>query len=182
MSSDVNCMPHSSSPTSCQPRRHRGHWLLLTVITTIVAVTAARIELLNQQAGAILPAREFTLDGGHARWRQSLATNEARRRELHGPRDPDGQPTSRALMPTEQVEMATSIRRARASNTLLGVVSTWGLAQYLLAPATLILAVPALLDPRIQRRMRLLAATCACVATAAGVLMFYRAYYPSLGW
>lgn len=85
-------------------------------------------------------------------------------------------------MPTEQVEMATSIRRARASNTLLGVVSTWGLAQYLLAPATLIMAVPALLDPRIQRRMRLLAATCACVATAAGVLMFYRAYYPSLGW
>lgn len=182
MNTVVNYAPGSYRPMLSDPRRRRGRVLLLVVTTAIVGITAVRIEILNRQAGAILPAREFTSDSGHARWRQSLATNEARWRELHGPRDPDGQPASRALTPTEQAEIATSIRRAQASNTLLGVVSTWGLAQYLLVPATIILAVTVLLDPRIQRRMRLLAAACACIAIAAGVLMFYRAYYPSLGW
>jgi len=182
MNTVVNYAPGSNYPTPCGPHRRRGRVLLLAVISAIVAVTAARIEVLHWQAGRILPAQEFHPDGRLVKWRQSLLSNEHRWRELHGPRDPNGQPVTRPLTAAEQAEMTTSIRRARANNRLRDVVSTWGLAQYLLVPAALILAVPLLLDAPIQGRMRLLAAACACVAIVAGVLMFYRRYYLSLGW
>src|SRR5215204_2499094 len=64
---------------------------------------------------------------------------------------------------------------------LRGVVQTFGLAQYLLAPALFVLAGIVSMRSRL-RWARLAASAGVLVAVVAMWLMVYRGYYQSLGW
>jgi hypothetical protein len=130
----------------------------------------------------MLPSRALDERGTQVKWRHSLLTSEARWRLHCGPREPDGQPASRPLTADEQAQMIRDIRQARAANSLLDVVSTWGLLQYLLAPASLCLGLSLLLGARANRPARLLGGAGICISLAAGALMLHRQYFSILGW
>jgi hypothetical protein len=64
---------------------------------------------------------------------------------------------------------------------LRGLVSTWGLLQYVLAPLLLIIAVVVFLKSR--RSWLTIAATLSVVVAGIAIsLALYREYYPSLTW
>ena len=64
---------------------------------------------------------------------------------------------------------------------LRGLVGTWGLLQYVLAPLLLMIAVIIFLKSR--RSWLTMAATLGVVVASLAIsLAFYREYFPSLGW
>lgn len=163
-------------------RSLRFRAILLMVVSVIVATTALRIEILNSAAGGVLPSRERDERGALVKWRQAPWTNEAEWRRLRGPFDGDGHPTSRPLTSDEQSQMLREVHQARASNALRDAVSSWGLLQYALVPASVAAASSLLLAAGASRFARLLGGGAVCVALVAGALMLYRQYFLSLGW
>ena len=161
----------------------RASQLASCVITYILALGVAfimlRIEWLNVEAGSKLPSREYR-DGdpaeGCVTWRSSILIDEEMWRRSRGPRDADYQPLSRPLTPAEQIRMRSDIRQAQANNALRDFVGTAGLLQYLLVP--LLVIASAWVFRAKGARYALLPLG---IAIAAGVLMFYRAYFSSLG-
>jgi hypothetical protein len=178
----IDQAPDSEGNFAPFAKRRGGRAALLCLISAVVLTTAVRIEMLNRKAGDVLPRRELRDDGALATWREALWTNEMRWRQMLGPRDDKGRPVSRELTKTEQSQMVQDMRRARAKNALRKFVSSWGLAQYVLVPAALALGL-SLFAARGERGwVRALGGAGACVAVAAGALLVYRAYCPSLGW
>lgn len=166
-------------------RSGRSLWaraILLMVTSAIVATIALRIEILNNAAGGVLPSRERNELGALVKWREAPWTNEAAWRRHRGPRDGDGQLTSRPLTSDEQSQMTREVHQATANNALRDAVSSWGLLQYVLVPASLVVAFSLVLAAGASRFTRLLGGAGLCVAVAAGALMLYRQYYASLGW
>jgi hypothetical protein len=149
------------------------------VLAVIAVGIAGTIEWLNFQAGGRLPSREYR-DGdpaeGCVTWRTSLATSEAMWRRFRGPRDEQGNPATRLLTAEEDRRMRSEIAWGIANNRLLYFVSTAGLAQYLLIPLLLVAAVALMLRGRRSHAVFLYA-----VVAVTGFLLWYRAYFPSLG-
>lgn len=153
--------------------------VVLGVLTVITATTALRIEILNQRAGGMLPARELRDDGRPVTWRKWPWTDAARWHAAFGPRDEDGRRTTRPLTPEEHARMVQGVRRVRAANALRDVVWSWGLAQYVLVPFGLVLGFHLLLLGRWQARVPAMLSI--CVFVAAGALVLIRRYWWSLG-
>ena len=167
-SSGVNGSPGGTAPA------------LKSEVAAVVAFVALRIEWLNVQAGGLLPNHEY-VDGnpaeGCVEWTESPFINEAAWRRSFGPRDADFQPVNRLLTPAENAQMRSDIHRQQASNSVLELLGTVGLAQYLLVPALLVMSIVVIVRDGARRGLPGLV-----VALAAGVLMIYRSYFSSLGW
>jgi hypothetical protein len=162
----------------------RRHFLCISayLLALTMAFIAVRIEWLNARAGGVLPNREYfdsNPNDGVVEWRYSPFTTEdfwrrnqartnaeSRLRLLNGP-----------LTDTEQRQMYSDVKEARARNDLLDFLESAGLLQYLLVP--LVLGI-SFIVMRVKRR-RLAIPPLIC-AVAAGVLMLYRGYFTSLGW
>jgi hypothetical protein len=156
-------------------------WLLwlLAALLAIEVTTAIRIERLNDLAGGILPNRERRDDGSIAKWREGISSPALWIR-IHASKDPTGQPLP--LTPTQNAQMQADLAHALVNNRLREIVSTWGLAQYILAPGTLALALYIWGRSPGHRGKRTFAATGVLISLAAGALAFHRAYFTSFGW
>lgn len=152
---------------------------LLTALLAIEVITAARIERLNYQAGSILPNRERRDDGSIAKWREQT-TSPAQWIRIHASKDATGQPLP--LTAAQNVQMQADLAQAQVNNRLRDIVSTWGLAQYLLAPTTLAFALYIWGRSPGHRDKRIFATAAVLISLAAGALALHRAYFPSLGW
>jgi hypothetical protein len=119
--------------------------IVIILLTALVLQTAARIEVLNMQAGDYLPRSDRNPDGSFSdgKWRVS---------QENTPRD-----------------------------QLRGLVQTFGLAQYFLAPLLLILGIAAFLKSN-GSWAKTTAAAGVFVAAMAISLMLYRQYFQSLGY
>jgi hypothetical protein len=104
---------------------------------------------------------------------------EGRYRSDHG--IPEDEPLSSAQHAEIGERLTSHTRYAQARDKLHGLVSTWGLLQYLIAPVSLLWAV-VLAVLKSTLRFRLVAAAAAVAALVCVVLMFYRGYFTSLGW
>ena len=155
------------------------------VIAAIVAFISVQIEVLNVRAGGPLPNREYY--GGDPRrgvvkWRLSPWTNERSWRTAFGPRDEQGKPSDRPLTADEQARMDRDITHALAHNRLRSFVSSAGLLQYVLVPLLAVLSITMMLRKPRSVGQVVTGAVPLFVAIGAGILMFSRAYFTSLGW
>jgi hypothetical protein len=146
---------------------------LCLVLTVVTVQTFVRIEVLNLEAGNPLP-HPPSYSG---KWRASPVVDETSFRYFNARFDPSLM--SRPLSPAER----DSIRRNVARNRLRGVVGSWGLLQYLLAPATVLLSATLMLQrrPPVSVGTRVVAAVCVSLNLLAGVSMIHRGYMSSLG-
>ncbi len=163
--------------------QHKLH-IVTYALAAIVAFIAIRIEVLNTQAGGMLPNREYRNSDpkqGVVTWRHSPVINERLWRRFLGPRDANGEPVTRPLTASDKEQMRQDIRRGRANNRLLGFVETAGVLQYLLVPVLFVLSLVLLARRKPSCRGVLVAALPLCVSIAACAFMLYRAYFPSLG-
>lgn len=93
------------------------------------------------------------------------------------PRSPDndhGVSTWRVASPSEA--------KAEEWNRFRDFVSTWGLAQYVVAPMGVILSLVVLRSARRDRVVVGVSLTTALASAACMGMMFYRGYFSSLGW
>ncbi len=154
--------------------------MILALIATVICVS---IELLNQQAGSILPRSEYRNGDpaqGLVKWRQSPITSEAAWRKVFGPVDENGQPTSRNLTDTERRKMREYIEKAEASNRLRDVVASFGVLQYLIVFVGLLWSIVILFRKPNRMEKNFLALSIGLFLLSASS-MFYRGYFTSLG-
>jgi hypothetical protein len=83
----------------------------------------------------------------------------------------------RPLTIAEQSQLDSENRRERANNSLHVFMRTAGLLQYLLAPAPVVASLVMIGAKGFRYGIVPLG-----VGIAAGVMMFWRAYFTSLGW
>ncbi|MHC4880632.1 MAG: hypothetical protein ACYTGL_29625 [Planctomycetota bacterium] len=79
----------------------------------------------------------------------------------------------------EQQLIDDALARTKANAALYGWVSTMGLLQYFIAPVALVWSAR-LTASRREMRMKATGTTCAVIAAAALILMFYRGYFTSI--
>jgi TRAP-type uncharacterized transport system fused permease subunit len=169
--------------------------VICAILTAVVAYTAIRIEVLNTQNGNRLPKQP--VDGRILKWRcatrrSTIKWHERqfaiRRVEEFHAENPDAElPSEEAfiglpLTDEEQAELNAALEESERNAELYGVVASLGHLQYILAPATLILAT---LVFRRQRHTsaRVAASLSISIASIAIVLMFYRGYFTAVhGW
>ncbi len=163
------------------PKRRRAPTVLLSLLLAAIATTAVRIEILNAQAGRILPIRALRDDGTPGKWRQSVVTDERRWRQLCGPRDAAGEP-AKELTEADRARMQRDIQREISNGSLRDLVESWGLAQYALVPLAASMSLFLLFAPRWTPSRRWFGACGLAITGAAAYLMFHRAYLSSLGW
>jgi hypothetical protein len=157
-------------------RRVYGLLILASLCTLVAACTAIRIEILNIQAGHVLPRHvpgKWRAIGGFVAvqaWRSSEASDRN-----------DPSLTTRPLTPAEQRQLNAYVRRQDADADLRDVVGSWGLLQYPLVLVGLFLAQLLTWAGKstLERRA---GAVFSLVLVACGVLMFCRSYFGSLGW
>jgi len=169
----------SDVTTQVAPKPGWRRFILLWV-AAVVAVgclsTLIRIEVLNRQAGYVLPRHEYfngDPESGLTKWRYRI-TNEVFWRKM------EEIPEDRPLTAQEQADYLEHRTKGQANNDLHDAVRTWGLLQY---PLTVLLGVLAGVGmARHQGRLRrwhglllLLAGGCLWRAT-------YLGYFTSLGW
>ena len=157
--------------------RHHGPVLLViacAALTFVAVQTCVRIEVLNYRAGGILPRTE------PGKWRVAAGTTKSAGWRMEG--DPWSDPTllTRPLPLAETDRMKREAARRRIEADLRETVSTWGLFQYLVVPAALVLACSLLATRR--RGYRWFGVACLVLALGCGALMFGRGYFSSLGW
>jgi hypothetical protein len=154
----------------------RGGLCIVTYVLAIVVVfVMVRIEWLNVEAGGRLPSREYR-DGNPAEgvvtWRSCSITTETGWRRFSRIDKPLEQP----LTPAERSQMVSDIHKEQSNNALLAFVETAGLLQYILVPMLVVLSLTIVgLNGWRYGGIPLIA------GTAAGVVMFYRSYFTSLG-
>ena len=161
------------------------NWVTVTMILALIAtITLIRIELLNQKAGYYLPRGEYRNGArgeGFTTWRLSPITSEAVWWEVYGPADENGKSLSRNLTVAEKEEMNDFIKKTQAKNYLRGVVGFWGLLQYPIVFAGMVLSILV-----IYRKPGTFETFCVLLSIGlfmlAGLSMFYRGYFTSLGW
>lgn len=158
--------------------------VLLYVLTMVIAGTASWIEVLNAEAGGILPNREYYNGdpaAGVVKWRYSSVTSEKRWREYRGPRDEDGNPATRPLNAEETARMHRDIAKAKAGNSLRDVLGTLGQLQYPLVLGVVIWCAAAIASRLRDPRKALPYVPALVIALMAGALAWHRAYFTSLG-
>ena len=166
--------------------------LILGILTAVVAFTAVKIEVLNLQSGSPLPREEF--DGRITTWRAGGESFfvQMKLRDIAANRFQKNYKTNRSvgdvpahtvlalpLTDSELSDLCQTFEKVERNSEFRSFVQTMGIAQYLLAPITLIFSVIYLCErqPKSERLMGLLALS---VASVAILLMFYRAYFSSL--
>ena len=167
--------------------------LICGILTTVVAFTAVKIEVLNVQNGSPLPRKEF--DGRIPTWRVAARTiliqlklqEIAALRSLNGPEstsqaeyDPDQLAIELPLTDEELWDLFEAIEKADRNGEFRGFVGTMGIAQYLLAPTALLFSIIHLREKQ-SKADRLTIFLTLSVSFVAILLMFYRGYFSSLG-
>lgn len=155
--------------------------VVLLILLGVMGITLARVEMLNGPAGCILPRSDDTGGRGLSKWRRSPFTTEERWRELAGPRDADGNPVPRPLNDAERTQMLRDIERSIANNQLRDLISTWGVAQYALAPTAFLISLSLMGSKYGRNRCRWLGGIGLLLSSVAGGIAFYRGYFTSLG-
>jgi hypothetical protein len=153
------------------------------LLALFVLLVAGEIEHLNIQAGGLLPNQEYRNNDpeqGVVKWRDSPCANERGWRMICGPSY--GIPEDHPLTPAEEVKMHQDIKKAQANNNLKGVVSSFGLLQYLLVPLLLVLSIKMILRRPYFVKQAVFEVFPLLIAIGACILMFSRAYCTSLGW
>jgi hypothetical protein len=168
--------PLDYASPQARPARRR-YWAHVEVLACvglclIVFQTCVRIEEMNWSAGGYLPRPAS--DGG--KWRESRVTDETAFRFFNVGADPTLM--SRPLSPAERRTIGQNV----AANRLRAVVATWGLAQYVLVPPAVVLALRLLMLHGRGLRVRAVAAVCLVASLAAGASALYRGYLTALGW
>ncbi len=154
------------------------------LLALFVLLVAGEIEHLNIQAGGLLPNQEYRNNDpeqGVVEWRDSPCTNERSWRMICSPFH-YGIPEDRPLTPAEELQMHQDIKKAQANNNLKGVVSSFGLLQYLLVPLLLVLSIKMILRKPYSVKRYVIGIFPLLIGIGAGILMFSRAYCTSLGW
>ena len=154
--------------------------ILLALIATIICV---RIELLNRQAGSMLPRSEYRNGDpaqGLVQWRLSPITSEAAWRKVFGAVDENRQPIPRSLTDTERRRMREYIERTKASNRLRDVITSYGVFQYLIVFVGLLWSIVVLFRKPNRIEKAFLALSVGLFLLSASS-MFYRGYFTSLG-
>ncbi len=77
--------------------------------------------------------------------------------------------------------MVRETSQQRANGDLRDLVSTFGCAQYLLVPASLMASLGLLSSRGSPPRTRVFGGACAAIGLACGAVMLYRGYLSSLG-
>lgn len=149
----------------------------MNVLAVMVLFIAMRVEVLNYQAGTVMP--RGPLDKG--KWREDIVTNELMWKQARGPRDDEGNPLPRALTPAEVDRMNSDIAKSRANNQLREWIRSAGLLQYLLLPA-LIFSVGSIAACIRSKRHAINWSAAILIALFAGGSLLYRGYFSSLGW
>jgi len=87
------------------------------------------------------------------------------------------------LTPDQELQITKAIHEANLESLLRDIVSSFGLLQYLIAPAAFVLSLRLAVANR-QKHVpyRLFAVILACLALPAIILMFYRGYFTAIGW
>lgn len=160
-----------SEPRSDRVTRYAA--VICIAFTVVTLQTTARVEYLNVRAGNPLPF-PASMTG---KWRRTPIVDETSFRYYGNRLDPTLM--SRPLSPAEREE----IRRHVALNRLRDVVGSWGLLQYLLVPAALLVCAAAVLQrrPALPTHARVVAAVCGALNLLAGASMLHRGYFSSLG-
>lgn len=153
-----------------------GRFFSAVAFAALAFSTCVLIEVLNVRAGGYLPATER---GG---WRASPFTSEQRWRQRQSFVRNDPALLTRPLTTVEGADMQLAVREATANNALRDAVGSAGLAQYVIAPVGLVLAVLSAADRRLPQARRTAAVACAVASAAACGLMLYRGYFSSLRW
>ena len=145
-----------------------------TVIATIVILVCLQIELLNNAAGGYLPHIP------DSKWRDSTPVSEEMWRKQQRYSKEDVTLLTRPLTESERLQMQKDIEQADTMNALKGMVSGYGIWQYIFAPVALILSIVMAISRRPMYK-RIMCAVFALSSLIAMVLMFYRGYFTSLG-
>ncbi|HOD79779.1 MAG: hypothetical protein BWX88_02185 [Planctomycetes bacterium ADurb.Bin126] len=155
-------------------------FLICLALTGLAVQTCVRIEILNVQAGGVLP--RSTEGIGNPKWRAMSGSfyQKIMVEMLQSEAERAGKPFT--LSETQKEEIAEGMRRFDANCRLRDLVGSWGLLQYVVAPAAFCLALMIILSKRQRRRIRLAAYVLADVAVVCIAFMFARAYFTSLGW
>ncbi len=155
------------------------------LISLAVLLIAVCIEILNVNAGGILPRTEYRNNNpeqGLVKWRQDPLTYEKIWIRIKGPQDENGTPINRPLTTIEKNQMEKDIKRASAYNTLHGFVSTAGLLQYILVLVLGVFSIVIMIRKPITAKQIITGIPPLFISILCGILMFYRAYFTSLGW
>lgn len=165
---------------------------LAVVLIAISAVTCVRIEYLNARVGGYLPRPE-----GQGKWRVAgrRATTEGALRRLrfermglyekqHGRRPPAQLERELLDAPLTERERAVIRREVVLEERMAQLhewVETMGVAQYIIAPAALMLSayLAVMSKSMLGRAVTFFGA---CISLVAVILMLYRQYFTSLGW
>lgn len=155
--------------------------LVTCLLAAIVLLIAVEIEMLNMEAGGILPRKEEYRNGdpdqGLVKWRESPCINEQGWRMMRNI------PADHLLTEAETARMRREVEKAKAGNYLRGLVGSAGLWQHLLVPLLMLLSVKLLLRSVHSSWLRTALGTVSLlISIGAGVLMLSRAYWTSLGW
>jgi hypothetical protein len=153
------------------------------LLALFVLLVAGEIEHLNIQAGGLLPNQEYRNNDpeqGVVKWRDSPCANERGWRMSCSPSY--GIPEDRPLTPAEEAQMRQDIDKAWAGISLRGFVASFGLLQYLLVPLLLVLSIKMILRKPYSVKRYVIGTFSLLIGIGAGILMFSRAYFTSLGW
>lgn len=162
----------ADAKTSASARLAVDRVAITCMVLTLIAVsTCVLVEVLNAQAGGVLPVK--------GKWRVGPGRGEQSWREIEAFRGGDATLTTRPLTPTEHVRMTRVTRRVRANDNLRGLVTTFGCAQYVIVPVVLVLSLR-LVRKSVPPHHRLAGAACLVAGLTAGVFMLWRGYFTSV--
>lgn len=168
--------------------RRNGLWrmLALLIVTAVVASTAIRIEWYNHAVGGFLPRPQPpSIEGNDVKWRATgawMAERMYRERLLYekGIEYSEDNLQALELTASQQTELAEIKRQARLNAEFRSLVGSMGLWQYPFVTVGLVLSWLVVRERWLP--LRLGGAACLAIHVAACGLMFYREYFPSLGW
>ena len=149
-------------------------WLNAFLAIVVLSI-CVQIELLNHAADSYLPRK----DSG--KWRQSFFLSEEMWRQYYNSKMGDEALLNRPLTADERNQMQKDVSYAKDKNALLGMVSSFGLLQYILAPLSLIWSFT-IAKRNANIAKRILSALFVISNFISIVLMVYRGYFTSLGW
>ncbi len=151
------------------------------VLAAVALYTCVRIEIFNFRAGGYLPRHDVG-EGNSDQWRTT--GSECIRLAWEARFRNQSYIEGKLIRPTaeQEAEIEREIERAEENSDFRDFVSSWGQAQYLVAPLAMWLSMLIVINKAVPRGGRIIAAIAAAASACSIVLMFYRGYFTSLGW